>query len=72
MFSRDVSNPRAELAGSLAQLSSGCRSRILADGMTRGPLVRLPSACRAAEVKAWLETSDGFAAIKEAFDRTSR
>uniref|UniRef100_H3D7J1 3-hydroxy-3-methylglutaryl coenzyme A reductase n=1 Tax=Tetraodon nigroviridis TaxID=99883 RepID=H3D7J1_TETNG len=53
-------------------LSSGCRSRILADGMTRGPLVRLPSACRAAEVKAWLETSDGFAAIKEAFDRTSR
>ncbi|XP_068191135.1 3-hydroxy-3-methylglutaryl-coenzyme A reductase-like [Antennarius striatus] len=53
-------------------LSGGCRSRILADGMTRGPVVRLPSACRAAEVKAWLETSDGFGAIKEAFDETSR
>ena len=40
--------------------------------MTRGPLVRLPSACRAAEVKAWLESSEGFCAIQEAFDNTSR
>lgn len=63
---------RLELAGSLVQLSGGCRSRNLADGMTRGPVVRLPSACRAAEVKAWLETSQGFTDIKEAFDRTSR
>ncbi|TNN33307.1 3-hydroxy-3-methylglutaryl-coenzyme A reductase [Liparis tanakae] len=53
-------------------LSGGCRSRILADSMTRGPVVRLPSACRAAEVKVWLETPDGFATIREAFDRTSR
>ncbi|XP_034403243.1 3-hydroxy-3-methylglutaryl-coenzyme A reductase-like isoform X2 [Cyclopterus lumpus] len=53
-------------------LSGGCRSRILADSMTRGPVVRLPSACRAAEVKVWLETSDGFATIREAFDQTSR
>ncbi|XP_076019862.1 3-hydroxy-3-methylglutaryl-coenzyme A reductase-like [Genypterus blacodes] len=53
-------------------LSGGCSSRILADGMTRGPVVRLPSACQAAEVKFWLETSDGFRVIKEAFDRTSR
>uniref|UniRef100_A0A674NRL6 hydroxymethylglutaryl-CoA reductase (NADPH) n=1 Tax=Takifugu rubripes TaxID=31033 RepID=A0A674NRL6_TAKRU len=53
-------------------LSGGCRSRILADGMSRGPVVRLPSACRAAEVKAWLETLDGFRTIKEAFDSTSR
>lgn len=54
------------------QMSGGCRSRILADSMTRGPVVRLPSACRAAEVKGWLETSDGFRVIKEAFDHTSR
>lgn len=54
------------------QLSEGCRSRILADNMTRGPVVRLPSACRAAEVKVWLETLDGFRMIKEAFDQTSR
>ncbi|XP_029299966.1 3-hydroxy-3-methylglutaryl-coenzyme A reductase-like [Cottoperca gobio] len=53
-------------------LSGGCHSSILADGMTRGPVVRLPSACRAAEVKVWLETSDGFSRIKEAFDQTSR
>ncbi|XP_060934707.1 3-hydroxy-3-methylglutaryl-coenzyme A reductase-like [Limanda limanda] len=53
-------------------LSGGCRSRILADGMTRGPVVRMPSACRAAEVKVWLETSDGFRLIKEVFDQTSR
>ncbi|KAG7499302.1 hypothetical protein JOB18_034452 [Solea senegalensis] len=53
-------------------LSGGCHSRILADGMTRGPVVRLPSACRAAEVKVWLETLDGFSAIKEVFDQTSR
>uniref|UniRef100_A0A8C3ACD8 3-hydroxy-3-methylglutaryl-coenzyme A reductase n=1 Tax=Cyclopterus lumpus TaxID=8103 RepID=A0A8C3ACD8_CYCLU len=55
-----------------SKLSGGCRSRILADSMTRGPVVRLPSACRAAEVKVWLETSDGFATIREAFDQTSR
>ncbi|KAF3849266.1 hypothetical protein F7725_015763 [Dissostichus mawsoni] len=53
-------------------LSGGCRSSILADSMTRAPVVRLPSACRAAEVKVWLETADGFALIKEAFDQTSR
>ncbi|XP_044000146.1 3-hydroxy-3-methylglutaryl-coenzyme A reductase-like [Gambusia affinis] len=53
-------------------LSGGCSSRILADSMTRGPVVRLPSACRAAEVKMWLETSDGFGLVKEAFDETSR
>ncbi|XP_047228009.1 3-hydroxy-3-methylglutaryl-coenzyme A reductase-like [Girardinichthys multiradiatus] len=53
-------------------LSGGCNSKILADSMTRGPVVRLPSACRAAEVKIWLDTSDGFSMVKEAFDETSR
>ncbi|XP_054600499.1 3-hydroxy-3-methylglutaryl-coenzyme A reductase isoform X2 [Nothobranchius furzeri] len=53
-------------------LSGGCSSRILADRMTRGPVVRLPSACRAAEVKLWLETSEGFSLLKDAFDETSR
>uniref|UniRef100_A0A672H8P9 3-hydroxy-3-methylglutaryl-coenzyme A reductase n=1 Tax=Salarias fasciatus TaxID=181472 RepID=A0A672H8P9_SALFA len=55
-----------------SELSGGCRGRILADSMTRGPVVRLPSACRAAEVKIWLETPSGFDMIKEAFDQTSR
>ncbi|MBN3322723.1 HMDH reductase, partial [Atractosteus spatula] len=53
-------------------LGGGARSRILSDGMTRGPVVRLPSACQAAEVKAWLETPEGFKYIKEAFDSSSR
>ncbi|PIO22497.1 hypothetical protein AB205_0152360, partial [Aquarana catesbeiana] len=41
-------------------LGGGARSRILADGMTRGPVVRLPSACDAAEVKTWLDSPEGF------------
>ncbi|XP_019959571.1 3-hydroxy-3-methylglutaryl-coenzyme A reductase isoform X2 [Paralichthys olivaceus] len=53
-------------------LGGGASSCILADSMTRGPVVRLPSACQAAEVKAWMESIDGFQAIKEAFDNTSR
>lgn len=53
-------------------LGGGASSRVLADGMTRGPVVRLPRACDSAEVKTWLETPEGFAVIKEAFDSTSR
>ncbi|XP_066472336.1 3-hydroxy-3-methylglutaryl-Coenzyme A reductase isoform X1 [Tiliqua scincoides] len=53
-------------------LGGGASSRILADGMTRGPVVRLPSACQSAEVKAWLETPEGFKIVKDAFDSTSR
>uniref|UniRef100_A0A8C7Z0D9 3-hydroxy-3-methylglutaryl-coenzyme A reductase n=1 Tax=Oryzias sinensis TaxID=183150 RepID=A0A8C7Z0D9_9TELE len=55
-----------------SKLAGGASSRILADSMTRGPVVRLPSACSAAEVRAWLESTDGFQAVKEAFDNTSR
>lgn len=53
-------------------LGGGARSRILADGMTRGPVVRLPTACDAAEVKTWLDSPEGFKVIKDAFDSTSR
>ncbi|KAL4617536.1 3-hydroxy-3-methylglutaryl-Coenzyme A reductase isoform X1 [Arapaima gigas] len=53
-------------------LGGGASTRILADGMTRGPVVQLPSACEAAEVKAWLESAEGFASIKHTFDNTSR
>uniref|UniRef100_A0A8C4Z3B9 3-hydroxy-3-methylglutaryl-coenzyme A reductase n=1 Tax=Gadus morhua TaxID=8049 RepID=A0A8C4Z3B9_GADMO len=55
-----------------SNLGGGASSRILADGMTRGPVVRLPSACQAAQVKAWLESAEGFQATKEVFDSTSR
>uniref|UniRef100_W5L9Z6 3-hydroxy-3-methylglutaryl coenzyme A reductase n=1 Tax=Astyanax mexicanus TaxID=7994 RepID=W5L9Z6_ASTMX len=53
-------------------LSGGASACVLADGMTRGPVVQLVSACRAAEVKSWLESSEGFNAVKQAFDLTSR
>ncbi|KAM6930226.1 3-hydroxy-3-methylglutaryl-CoA reductase a [Xenentodon cancila] len=53
-------------------LGGGASSCILADSMTRGPVVRLPSACKAAKVKAWLESAHGFETIKQAFDSTSR
>ncbi|XP_053331698.1 3-hydroxy-3-methylglutaryl-Coenzyme A reductase [Spea bombifrons] len=53
-------------------LGGGAHSRVLADGMTRGPVVRLPTACDAAEVKAWLDSPEGFKIIKDAFDSTSR
>lgn len=56
----------------ISQLGGGASSRILADGMTRGPVVRLPTACHSAEVKAWLETPEGFKIIKDVFDSTSR
>uniref|UniRef100_A0A3P8VHC3 3-hydroxy-3-methylglutaryl-coenzyme A reductase n=1 Tax=Cynoglossus semilaevis TaxID=244447 RepID=A0A3P8VHC3_CYNSE len=55
-----------------SKLGGGASSRILADSMTRGPVVRMPSACQAAEVKEWLESMDGFQSVKEAFDNTSR
>ncbi|XP_064296061.1 3-hydroxy-3-methylglutaryl-coenzyme A reductase isoform X4 [Phalacrocorax carbo] len=53
-------------------LGGGASSCILADGMTRGPVVRLPTACQAAEVKVWLESPEGFKIMKEVFDSTSR
>uniref|UniRef100_A0A8C4U1A1 3-hydroxy-3-methylglutaryl-coenzyme A reductase n=1 Tax=Falco tinnunculus TaxID=100819 RepID=A0A8C4U1A1_FALTI len=53
-------------------LDGGANSCILADGMTQGPAVRLPTACQAAEVKVWLESPKGFKIMKEAFDSTSR
>uniref|UniRef100_UPI00358FB2E8 3-hydroxy-3-methylglutaryl-Coenzyme A reductase n=1 Tax=Myxine glutinosa TaxID=7769 RepID=UPI00358FB2E8 len=53
-------------------LGGGAYSAVLADGMTRGPVVTLPTAIQAAHVKAWVEDSEGFSFIKEKFDSTSR
>ncbi|XP_031558121.1 3-hydroxy-3-methylglutaryl-coenzyme A reductase-like [Actinia tenebrosa] len=52
--------------------SGGVRSSVIGDGMTRGPVVRFPSAMQASEVKLWLEDQLNFAAIKKSFDSTSR
>ncbi|UYV72494.1 HMGCR [Cordylochernes scorpioides] len=53
-------------------MSGGVNSVLVGDGMTRGPVLRLGSAIRAAEVKAWLEVPENFEAVKEEFDATSR
>uniref|UniRef100_A0A8C4Q389 3-hydroxy-3-methylglutaryl coenzyme A reductase n=1 Tax=Eptatretus burgeri TaxID=7764 RepID=A0A8C4Q389_EPTBU len=53
-------------------LGGGAYSAVLADGMTRGPVVTLPTAIQAAQVKAWVEDAEGFSFIKEKFDSTSR
>ena len=40
--------------------------------MTRGPVVRMPSATEASQVKLWLDDRDNFQLIEEAFNETSR
>lgn len=53
-------------------MAGGVTSCVLRDGMTRAPVVRLPSAVKAAEVKSFLEDVDGFQLLKAEFDSTSR
>ena len=50
---------------------SGAVSTILRDGITRAPLIRLPSAREAAEVLLWIEEIDNFEMLKEAFESTT-
>uniref|UniRef100_A0A0B7BAU7 3-hydroxy-3-methylglutaryl coenzyme A reductase n=1 Tax=Arion vulgaris TaxID=1028688 RepID=A0A0B7BAU7_9EUPU len=52
--------------------SNGVTSTVTNDGMTRGPVVRFPTAARASVVKQWLEIPDNFDLVKECFDATSR
>ncbi|OQV11743.1 3-hydroxy-3-methylglutaryl-coenzyme A reductase [Hypsibius exemplaris] len=52
-------------------MSGGARSHVYADGMTRGPVVTMPSAVGACEVMEWI-TGDGYQRVAEAFNRTSR
>ena len=47
-------------------------TKVLSDGMTRGPVLKFPSAIKAAEVQEWLEEEENFLHIKRAFDSTSR
>ncbi|XP_019638576.1 PREDICTED: 3-hydroxy-3-methylglutaryl-coenzyme A reductase-like isoform X2 [Branchiostoma belcheri] len=54
------------------KLSGGARSYIIGDGMTRGPVVRMPSAAQASALKIWLRDLDNIDLLKEAFNSTSR
>eukprot|EP01087_Luapelamoeba_hula_P011408 TRINITY_DN30_c0_g1_i2.p1 TRINITY_DN30_c0_g1~~TRINITY_DN30_c0_g1_i2.p1 ORF type:complete len:531 (-),score=79.10 TRINITY_DN30_c0_g1_i2:618-2210(-) len=52
--------------------AGGANTSLVADGMTRGPVVRFPSARRAAELKQWLAVPDNFYTVAAAFNSTSR
>lgn len=73
--------PMATTEGCLvASTNRGCRAlkdcgvntAITYDGMTRGPVIRLPSMHRATEVMRWLENKSNFEVVKTNFDSTSR
>lgn len=51
--------------------AGGCQSVLLKDGITRAPCLRLPSALRAAAVKAWLLNPDNYARVEDAFNSTT-
>ena len=52
--------------------AGGIKSSILGDGMTRGPVVRMPSASEAGSVKVWLDDHKNFGTVAESFNSTSR
>ncbi|XP_046433654.1 3-hydroxy-3-methylglutaryl-coenzyme A reductase [Neodiprion fabricii] len=58
--------------GSRALLKCGVTSRVVADGMTRGPVVRFPNISRASEAMTWMQDEQNFATMKSSFDSTSR
>lgn len=73
--------PMATTEGCLiASITRGCKavsingvcSKIVNDGMTRGPVVRFPTAVRATTAMEWLQDSKNFEKLKQAFDSTSR
>lgn len=74
--------PMATTEGVLvASTSRGCKAInagggavtvLTGDGMTRGPCVGFPTLARAGEAKVWLDSDEGQAKMKEAFNSTSR
>ena len=74
--------PMATTEGTLvASTNRGCRavastggvkSYVVGDGMTRGPVVRLPSAAEASALKLWLDDRQNFSFLEEQFSSTSR
>lgn len=51
--------------------SGGAAANILSVGMTRAPVMQLPTASRAVDVKQYVESKQGFNVLKEVFDSTS-
>eukprot|EP00529_Nitzschia_sp_RCC80_P016964 CAMPEP_0113516262 /NCGR_PEP_ID=MMETSP0014_2-20120614/41451_1 /TAXON_ID=2857 /ORGANISM="Nitzschia sp." /LENGTH=645 /DNA_ID=CAMNT_0000413019 /DNA_START=123 /DNA_END=2060 /DNA_ORIENTATION=+ /assembly_acc=CAM_ASM_000159 len=49
----------------------GAQARIVRDGITRAPCVRMASAMEAADLKVWCEEPQNFAVLKQAFESTT-
>jgi hydroxymethylglutaryl-CoA reductase (NADPH) len=49
----------------------GCDARVIRDGITRAPCVRMRSAMEAADLKLWCETPINFEKLKSAFESTT-
>ncbi|KAF6210012.1 hypothetical protein GE061_015767 [Apolygus lucorum] len=58
--------------GCRAVLSRGVTSRLVDDGMTRGPVVRFQNIDKAAAALKWINDVNNFDKIKKSFDSTSR
>lgn len=58
--------------GCRAVEKTGVKSSIVADGMTRGPVVKFPSIGKASEAVLWLQKPVNFEFLKKHFDSTSR
>ena len=52
-------------------MGGGATTVLLADGMTRGPVVSFDSIVQSAQLKRWID-GEGFVIVKEAFESTSR
>ncbi|KAJ1719598.1 3-hydroxy-3-methylglutaryl-coenzyme A (HMG-CoA) reductase isozyme [Coemansia erecta] len=53
-------------------LGGGARTVVTQDAMTRGPCLQMPDAVQAGELKLWLDSDEGLAAVRTAFHATSR
>jgi len=49
----------------------GARARIVRDGITRAPCLRMNTAMEAADLKIWCEEPQNFAILKQAFESTT-
>lgn len=58
-------------AKAISQGLTGAHARIVRDGITRAPCVRMKSAMDAADLKLWCETPENFNILKQAFESTT-
>lgn len=58
-------------AKAISQGKLGARARIVKDGITRAPCIRMDSAMEAADLKIWCETPENFEVLKQAFNSTT-